>query len=217
MTNMLKGRIGWRSAAGTAIFLSLAVTIGQGVVASLNATVSNVAAQTLSSGTMKLDLANAGNGFSTNISNMAPGDVVNRYVTLTNSGSLDGIGLSLKTTQTGTASLISDGIGASTTKALKLTVTACDVPWNTTLGTCGGSSSGEIPSTVIGSLVSATPFTNGSMNSGGVRYLQMKIELPNQNETTVNGVYPANTVQGGSVSINYTFDLAQRISTTTNS
>lgn len=217
MTNKLKGRIGWRSAAATAIFLSLAVTIGQGVVASLNATVSNVTAQTLSSGTMKLDLANAGNGFSTNISNLAPGDVVNRYVTLTNSGSLDGIGLSVKTTQSGTASLITDGIGAVTTKALKLTVTACDVPWNTSLGICGGNSSGEIPATVIGSLTSATAFTNGSMNSGGVKYLQMKIELPNQNETTVNGLYPANTVQGGSVSINYTFDLAQRIAATTNS
>lgn len=217
MTNKLKGRIGWRSAAATAIFLSLAVTIGQGVVASLNATVSNVTAQTLSSGTMKLDLANTGNGFSTNISNLAPGDVVNRYVTLTNSGSLDGIGLSLKTAQSGTASLITDGVGAVTTKALKLTVTACDVPWNTSLGTCGGNSSGEIPATVIGSLTSATAFTNGSMSSGGVKYLQMKIELPNQNETTVNGVYPANTVQGGSVSINYTFDLAQRIAATTNS
>jgi len=203
--------------AAAAIFLSLTVTIGQGVLASLNSTVSNVTAQNLSSGTMKLDLANAGNGFSTSISNLAPGDVVNRYVTLTNSGSLDGIGLSLKTVQTGTSSLISDGVGAVTTKALKLTVTECDVPWNTSLGTCAGSISGEIPATVIGSLTTAASFFNPSMNSGAVRYLQMKIELPNQNETTVNGVYPSNTVQGGSVSINYTFDLAQRISTTTNS
>jgi hypothetical protein len=45
----------------------------------------------------------------------------------------------------------------------------------------------------------------------------MKIELPNQNETTVNGVFPANTVQNGSVNVTYTFDLAQRATSTTNS
>jgi hypothetical protein len=45
----------------------------------------------------------------------------------------------------------------------------------------------------------------------------MKMELPDQNETTINGVYPTNTVQGGSVNITYTFDLAQRVATTTNS
>ena len=217
MKTKIRDRLGWRSAAATAIFLSLAVTIGQGVIASLNATVSNVSAQNIASGTMKLDMADAGNGFSTSISNLAPGDVVNRYVTLTNSGSLDGIGLSLKTAQTGTASLITDGAGAVTTRALKLSVTACDVPWNTTLGTCSGTSSAEIPATVIGSLTSATSFLNGGMNSGGVKYLQMKLELPNQNETTVNGTTPANTVQGGSVNITYTFDLAQRVGTKTNS
>jgi hypothetical protein len=45
----------------------------------------------------------------------------------------------------------------------------------------------------------------------------MKVELPDQNETTVNGVLPANTVQGGSVNVTYTFDLAQRLATSTNS
>jgi hypothetical protein len=45
----------------------------------------------------------------------------------------------------------------------------------------------------------------------------MKIELPDQNETTVNGALPANTVQGGAVDVTYTFDLKQRLATTTNS
>jgi hypothetical protein len=55
------------------------------------------------------------------------------------------------------------------------------------------------------------------MSSGAVKYLQMKIELPDQNETTINGALPANTVQGGAVDVTYTFDLKQRLSTVTNS
>jgi hypothetical protein len=210
-------RFQWRSLAGLAILLSLVVMVGQGVFSSLNATVSNISPQNVTSGTMKLDLANAGNGFSTSVSNMAPGDVVNRYVTLTNSGSLDGIGLSLKAASSGTGSLITDGVSGVTTKALKLMVTECSVAWNTSNGTCGGASSTEIASSVLGSFSIAKPFTNAAMISGNVRYLQMKIELPNQDETTVNGNFPANTVQDGAVNVTYTFDLAQRLATTTNS
>jgi hypothetical protein len=55
------------------------------------------------------------------------------------------------------------------------------------------------------------------MPSADVRYLQVKIELPNQDETTINGNFPSNTVQEGSVNITYTFDLAQRVAVTTNS
>lgn len=207
----------WRPLAGAAIVISIAAIAGQSVIASLNATAFNTTAQNINAGTMKLDLANSGNGFGTSIANIVPGDVVNRYVTLTNSGTLNGIGLSLKTTQTGSANLISDGTGGSTTKALKLTVTSCSVAWDSSAGTCGGTTATELPATVIGSLTSATSLLNSAFNSATSKYLQMKMELPDQNETTINGVYPTNTVQGGSVNITYTFDLAQRLATTTNS
>ena len=207
----------WRPLAGAAIVISIAAIAGQSVIASLNATAFNTTAQNINAGTMKLDLANSGNGFGTIIANIVPGDVINRYVTLTNSGTLNGIGLSLKTTQTGSANLISDGTGGSTTKALKLTVTSCSVAWDSSAGTCGGTTATELPATVIGSLTSATSLLNSAFNSATSKYLQMKMELPDQNETTINGVYPTNTVQGGSVNITYTFDLAQRLATTTNS
>jgi hypothetical protein len=212
-----KGKRSWRPFAGAVIVISIAAIAGQSVIASLNATAFNTTAQNINAGTMKLDLADSGNGFGTSISNVVPGDVVNRYVTLTNSGSLNGIGLSLKTAQTGSPNLISDGTGGSTTKALKLTVTSCSVAWTIATGTCGGTTSTEVVSTVIGLLTSPVTLTNSTLNSSGVRYLQMKMELPDQNETTVNGVYPTNTVQGGSVNVTYTFDLAQRLATTTNS
>lgn len=207
----------WRALSGAALVLSVAAIAGQSVLASLNATAFNTVAQNINSGTMKLDLANNGDGFQQSINKIAPGDIVNRYVTLTNSGTLDGIGLALKTAQTGTSSLITDGVSPSTTKALKLTVTSCSVPWNTSTGTCAGTSTQEIASTTLGSLTSNTAFSSPNMASGALRYLQMQLQLPDQNETTVNGTLPSNTVQGGSVSITYTFDLAQRVATTTNS
>ena len=207
----------WRPFAGAAIIISIAAIAGQSVLASLDARAFNATAQNINAGTSTLDLANSGNGFGASISNIVPGDVVNRYVTLTNSGTLNGIGLTLKTSQTGTASLITDGTGGVTTKALKLTVTSCSVAWNTSTGACTGTTSTELNSTVIGSLTWATPLTNGTMSSSAVKYLQMKIELPDQNETTINGALPSNTVQGGAVDVTYTFDLAQRVATITNS
>ncbi len=213
----VKNKSPWRALAGAAIVVSVATIAGQSVIASLNATAFNTVAQQIDAGAMKLDLANSGNGFGQNITNVVPGDVVNRYVTLTNSGSINGIGLSLKTAQTGTASLISDGTGGVTTQALRLTVTGCSVAWDTVNGTCSGTTSTELAATPIGSLTSATTLTSSTMNSGAVKYLQMKINLPDQNETTINGALPANTVQGGAVNVTYTFDLAQRTATTTNS
>ena len=210
-------RFHWRYLAGIAMALSLTAMVGQGVLSSLNATVFNVNPQNLNSGDMSLDLANSGNGFSTTIDNMAPGDVVNRYVKLTNSGSLDGIGLTLKTTQSGTSTLINDGQSPSTTKALKLTVLECNVAWNTSNGSCGGVMTTQLASSTIGSLASPVSMSNGNMASGAERYFKMSVELPNQNETTINGNPPANTVQNGSVDVTYTFDLAQRVATTTNS
>jgi Camelysin metallo-endopeptidase len=217
MIEATKKKRTWRPLAGAAIVISVAAIAGQSVLASLNATAFNTTAQNINAGTLKLDLANNGNGFGTSIANVVPGDVVNRYVTLTNSGTLNGIGLTLKTAQTGTSSLITDGISPITTKALKLTVTSCSIAWNTTTGICSGTATEELASTVIGSLTSATALASSTLNSTAVRYLQMKIELPDQNETTVNGALPANTVQGGSVDVTYTFDLKQRLATTTNS
>ena len=203
----------WRALAGAAIVLSVAAIAGQSVLSSLNATAFNTSPENVNSGTLSLNLANAGNGFSSSITNMAPNDVVNRYVTLTNNGFLDGIGLTLKTTETGTATLISD-IGTS--KALVLTVKSCAVAWNTTTGYCAGPTT-EIAGLPLGSFASAQPFVNSTMASGAVKYLQVSLALPDQSETTTNGVPPTPTIQGGSIWVTYTFDFAQRAGVVTNS
>ena len=90
----VKSKKSWRPFAGAAIIISVAAIAGQSVLASLNATAFNTAAQNINAGTLELDLANSDNGFGTSIANVVPGDVINRYVTLTNSGTLDGIGQS---------------------------------------------------------------------------------------------------------------------------
>src|SRR5207302_7572103 len=81
--------------------LAVAVAIGGllltagGVYAGLNAVATNTTPQTVTSGTLKLTMANNGAGFSQNISDMAPADVVNRFVDLTNGGTLDAQNLTL--------------------------------------------------------------------------------------------------------------------------
>jgi hypothetical protein len=205
----------WRALAGAAIVLSVAAIAGQSVLSSLNATAFNTSPQNVNSGTMSLNLSatNPSVGFSQSVTNLAPGDVINRYVTLTNDGSLDGKDLTLQTTETGTATLISD-IGTS--KALTLTVSSCNVAWSG--GTCSSPSGGSQEVTgVLGTFSTAKLFANAAMSSGAVKYLQISLKLPDQNETTANGVPPTPTIQGGNVYITYTFDLAQRLATTINS
>lgn len=217
MTEIKNKKRTWRLFAGSAIVISVAAIAGQSVLATLNATAFNTVAENVDSGTLKLNLTDNGAGFSQSIANLAPGDVVNRYVTLKNDGTLDGQSLSLKTSQTGTPTLISDGVNGSTNKGLTLTVTGCSVAWTAATGACSGTTNSELVTTTIGSLTSPVNLSSGVMNSNTFRYLKMSIQLPDQNETTVNGALPANTVQGGSVAITYTFNLAQRTATTTNS
>ena len=78
MIKWLKSKYSFGLMAGATIFVSVLAITGQGVLASLNATVFNTSAQNVNAGTLKLDLANAGNGFSSTVGNLAPGDVVNR-------------------------------------------------------------------------------------------------------------------------------------------
>ena len=91
-----KPRRNRRTAVGVAFALVGVAVTGAGVYAALSATAFNTSAQSVTSGTLKLVLADNGNGFSTGILLLAPGDVVNRYVDLTNSGTLDGKNITFK-------------------------------------------------------------------------------------------------------------------------
>ena len=203
------------AAAATAVGTMVVVT-GVNVFAGLNATV--VASQSDTAGTLKLTSADKGAGFSTGISNLAPGDIVNRYVTLTNGGSLSAQSLGLAIATTGTATLITDGTGAATNKALTVKVTSCSGDWDNTAGTCSGTPTVEIAETTLSAFSTEKLFgTTSTLAANGTAKLQIQVKLPDQNETTVGGVLPTTTVQNGTANLTFTFSEAQRSATTTNS
>ena len=206
-----------RLMATSVIAGSVILVAGTSVFAGLNATVS--ASQDNSTGSLTLTTANNGTGFSQSITNLAPGDIVNRYVTLTNGGTLSSQSLGMAIAATGTSTLITDGVSPSTTKALTVTVLSCTGgSWNTSTGVCSGTTNTEIAETTLSAFTSQKVFSvSPTLAAGATSKLQIRTKLPDQNETTVNGVAPAATTQNGSVSLTYTFNQAQATATTTNS
>jgi spore coat-associated protein N len=201
-----------RTAAGVVFaVVGLAIT-GAGVYAALNATAFNTTAQTVSSGTIKLSYADNGAGFSTNITNMAPGDVVNRYVNLSNNGTLAAQNLTLAASDGTPTKLTTDA-----TNGLHVTVTSCSTVWVPVTGTCTlGVTSVLLNNVPVSSLTSAaSTLVSGAL--AAAYQLQFQITLPDQAETTQNGTLPANTIQGLSAAMTWTFGESQRAATTTNS
>jgi hypothetical protein len=194
------------------------VSTGLGVWASLSATAADVTPESVTSGTLKLALADSGAGFTQAVSGLAPKDVVNRYLTVTNSGTLDATALVLNATTSVNNALVTDG---TTTKGLRVTVSSCSVAWTASTGVCGGTTTPVATGVALSSLASSTtPITvvSGAVPAGAVQNLQVSLTLPDQTETTVNGVVPtANTVQGLSTAITWTFSESQRTGATTSS
>lgn len=203
--------------AAVALIGVSALSVGaNGVYATLNAEANNVTPQIADSGTLSLTLGSGSGstGFASKIENLAPGDVSNRYVDLTNGGTLASTALSLDVAATGTPSLITD---AGTSKALRVTVKSCSVVWDAATGACSGTTKTEVAAAPLASLETARPFTTTTgLTAGGITRLQVSVSLPDQNEITVNGVAPVNTVQGGTANLTYSFTEAQAAPATTN-
>ena len=184
------------------------------VSATLKAEARNTSGHAITSGTLKLIQANNGTGFSTQISDMAPGDVVNRYVDYTNSGTLASKALQLKVVD-GTPSLLStDG-----TKGLQLVVKNCSTAWNPTAGTCSGTQTTVLTSPLsgMGTDQSFSNITTLAENTG-MLHLQFALTLPDapNAETSLNGALPANTIQGLNASLTWTLSETQRDASTSN-
>lgn len=193
----------------------LGISLANGSVSALlQAESKNTSAQSITSGTLKVIQANNGVGFSSTISDMAPGDVVNRYVNYTNSGTLASKALRLKVSDASPTLLSSDA-----TRGLQLVVTDCSVAWTPSTGACGGTTT-QVLSSPLASLGSDTAFTGITTlaENGGVLHLQFALTLPNaaNNETTVNGSLPANTIQGLTSALTWTLSETQRDATTSN-
>lgn len=193
----------------------LAIT-GGGVYAALNATAFNTTAQNASTGILSLTMANNGTGFSQAVSNLAPGDVVNRYVNLQQGADLEGKNLSLTVSDASPTLLTTDA-----TKGLRVTVTQCvGGDWSATTGTCTGigATTSVLATDMPLSTIATTPKSlASSVAAGSTIKLQLALTLPNQDEITANGVRPAGTIQGLSSALTWTFSESQRTATTTGS
>lgn len=190
--------------------------VSSSVFASLTATASNTSGGSVTSGTLKLtqaasSVAGITGGFVTAISNVAPGDTVNRYITLTNGGTLDGNVLTLATTATPSNALTTDG-----TNGLQVTVKECTVAW-TSGGVCSGTTTTALAATSLLALGTAKTLTMSSLAASAVNYLQFSLALPAGSEVTNNGTLPAGTVQGLTTAVTWNFLETLRTNTTINS
>jgi hypothetical protein len=212
--------------AGSLIFKVTIVVVaalgGAGLVASnvfaaLTATATNTSGGSVTTGTLKLQLAPSGvsgitGGFTSPIAAMGPGDTVNRYIDLSNTGTLDGASPTLQIVSSDSNTLVN-----SASAGLQVTITGCSIAW-TNAGVCSGTTSSVLAATPVSTIkASAQSITLPSVLVGGVNYLKVSTALPAGTENVLNGVLPVGTVQGLTASLTWTFVIQERAVTTTNS
>ena len=190
--------------------------VSSSVFASLTATATNTSGGSVTTGTLSLTQAASGvagitGGFTTAITAMAPGDTVNRYINLTNGGTLDAINPTLQLAAAPSTALTTNG-----TSGLQIAIKNCTVDW-TNAGVCSGTQTTVLASTSALSLASATALTLPSTLAGAVSHLQIGISLPAGSENVLNGVLPGGTVQGLTTALTWTFNETERTATSTNS
>ena len=142
---------------------------------------------------------------------MGPGDTVNRYINLTNGGTLDAINPTLQISATP-----ANALTTSATAGIQVTIKNCTVDW-TNAGVCSGTQTTALAATAASALGSAAALTLPSTLAGAVSHLQISIALPAGTENTLNGVLPGGTIQGLTTAITWTFNETERTGTTTNS
>lgn len=191
--------------------------VSSSVFASLAATATNTSGGSVTTGTLKFELASSSvagitGGFSTPITKMAPGDTVNRYIDLTNSGTLDGINPKV--------ALASSAVTPLTTNAttgLQITIQNCSIAW-TASGTCSETTTSVLVATPATTLVAgATSITLPSTLTLAKSYLKISMGLPAGTENIVNGVIPTTSVLGQTTNLTWSFSIDHNAAGVTNS
>lgn len=191
--------------------------VASNVFAALTATANNTTGGSVTTGTLKLELAPSSvsgitGGFTSAITAMGPGDTVNRYIDLSNTGTLDGASPRLQL-----AASVANTLTTSASAGLQVTITSCSIAWTNT-GTCGETSTAVLASTPASTLVAgATPITLPSTLAGATNRLKVSIALPAGTENVINGVLPVGTVQGLTSALTWSFIIDERAATTSNS
>jgi predicted ribosomally synthesized peptide with SipW-like signal peptide len=173
--------------------------VGGAAFAAFNSTTS--ASQSVSSGTVTLagiGTNAAGNRLTVAATSIAPGDTIQRAVTLANTGTLDMASVTL-TTAAGTSSLLDTDV----TNGLQMTIDKCSSTWVESAApytyTCGGTTSSVLASSpVVGSNLA---LANLAITSGASNNLRVTLTLP---------AAAGNSLQNQTSVINYTFTGTQR-------
>ena len=151
-------------------------------------------------------------GVTTAITNIAPGDVTNRFLEVANSGTMAGTALKLAISDAAATALTSNG-----TAGLQVAIFECATQWTTVTGLCSGLAGTQVMASTpaLTLLTVPTAVTVASLAGGTISHLRLQISLPTGSETTTNGVLPVGTVQGLTSTITWTFSEAQRLPATT--
>jgi len=144
----------------------------------------------------------AGQRLSVAATNIAPGDTIQRAVTLTNTGSIDMAAGSVALTSTATTSSLLDS-GAN---GLTITIDKCSVAWTESAApytyTCSGTTSTVLATRAV--IASAAALANITTTAGTPNHLRVTLTLPTAAD---------NTYQGLSSVISYMFVGQQRAGT----
>jgi Camelysin metallo-endopeptidase len=195
--------------------MSVGLLAAAGVYAGLSATATG--AESVTSGSLDLTLSpDVGAGFSNFTGKMAPGDTDNVYVDLNNTGSLaSAAGMTLSVAGAPANALTNGSVAG---EGLTVTATQCSVAWTLATGVCSGTTTSILPTTQVSSLATATALSNIPAlvaATGQVAHVQVSLGLV-ATETSTNGIAPAQTIQGLSTTLTYTFTELQRAGVATN-
>jgi hypothetical protein len=205
-------RMGRYALAG-AFVAAVGLLTSAGVYASLNAVATS--SEGVTAGTLLLKLsADTGTGFSNFTAPMAPGDIDNVFVNLSNTGTLaSAAGMTVGVVGT-PANALTDGSVVG--EGLSVALTQCSAAW--AAGVCSGTTTALLVPTLASSLATAVPMTNVPSlagTTGQLAHVEVSLTLT-ATETSLNGVLPSSTVQGLSTMLTFTFTEQQRAGITTN-
>jgi spore coat-associated protein N len=195
--------------------LSVGLLAAAGVYAGLSATATG--AESVTSGSLDLTLSpDVGAGFSNFTGKMAPGDTDNVYVDLNNTGSLaSAAGMTLGVVGAPANALTNGSVAG---EGLTVTATQCSVAWTLATGVCSGTTTPILATTQVSTLSTPVALSNIpalAAATGQVAHVQVSLGLA-ATETSTNGVAPAQTIQGLTTTLTYTFTEQQRTGVATN-
>lgn len=199
-----------------AIGAAASATTG-GTFASFNAKATPAAGGSITAGSLLMTIGkdSTSNGLPETINAMAPGDIYNVYVLLTNTGTLpSAAGMTLAAAVTAPANALTNGSIAG--EGLYVAINNCSVAWTAATGACTGAMTSVLASTALSAFGAPQNVSTAALAAtNGVAHLQFQMTLAGTDVST-NGIAPNPTIMGLSTTITWTFTEAQRAAQTTN-